>query len=299
VVYGTALDLGSKGWRGVGPGGKPARVEEFTQARHFLPIKAYAENWWTGIALSMRPVPEYQRHEGMLTHSNDRGGACPEIPLRILSDLIRALDLSPSVTKRAAEVGALPWISYGDERRVHLEDAGHAMVHAAGGMWDQTVDDRLTAFWAGIAARDVERHLEDWFALAPEMSAAGYGVGGEAFSCNDGRDIAIGAVSGPVRSLRTKTQNGTFRVDMTEDGGGGVARVLAVRESGGRDHAIGRFVMTGDGLRPDFGPENGPVIEHHIRTVRDLNGAIGSLASVACVFEEEVSRNTSAEGPEP
>lgn len=299
VVYGTALDLGAKGWRGVGPGGKPPHVEEFAHARHFLPVTVYAETWRRGIQLTMRPVPDRQRHEGMLTHGTDRSGACPQIPLRILSDLIRSAGLTDLVTPRALEVGALPWISYGDERRVHLEDAGHAMVHAAGGMWDRTVDDRLTAFWAGIAARDVERHLEDWFALAPGLAAVGYAAGEGDFSCNDGRDIAQGTVNGQVRSLRTVTQNGIYRVDMTEAEGGGIARVLAVREVGGTDRPIGRFVMTGEGLRPDFGPENGPAIEHHIRTVRDLNGAIGSLASVACVFEEEVSRSASAEGPEP
>jgi len=299
VVYGTGLDLGSKGWRGVGPGGKPAHVEEFAHARHFLPVKAYAETWWNGIQLKLRPVPSYQRHEGMLTHSTDRGGACPEIPLRILSDLIRATDLVPQVAKRAAEVGALPWISYGGERSVLLEEAGHAMVHAAGGMFDESVARRLTAFWAGISARDVERHLEDWFTLAPGLAAAGYAVGERDFSCNDGRDIARGAVNEGVRSLRTETQNGTYRVDMTEAEGGGIARVLAVREVGGRDLPIGRFIMTDEGLRPDFGSENGPAIEHHIRTVRDLNGAIGSLASVACVFDDEVRRHTEQDGPEP
>jgi GNAT superfamily N-acetyltransferase len=77
----------------------------------------------------------------------------------------------------------------------------------------------------------------------------------------------------------------------------GPARVLAVRESGGRDLPVGRFVMTEQGLRPDFGPENGPEIEHHIRIVRDLNGAIGSLTSVTCVFEEE--HGSDNESPEP
>ena len=72
VVYGTALDLGAKGWRGTGPGGKPAHVEEFAHARHFLPLKAYQDTWWNGIQLTLRPNPSYQRHEGMLTHPNLR-----------------------------------------------------------------------------------------------------------------------------------------------------------------------------------------------------------------------------------
>ncbi|MCA9772702.1 MAG: hypothetical protein KC466_09870 [Myxococcales bacterium] len=300
VVYGTALDLGAKGWRGTGPGGKPAHVEEFAHARHFLPLKAYQDTWWNGLQLTLRPNPSYQRHEGMLTHSNDRGGACPEIPLRILSDLIRASDLAPQVAKRAAEVGSLPWISYGAEHRVPLEEAGHAMVHAAGGVFDASVSRRLTAFWAGIAAQDVERHLADWFALAPELAAAGHGTGDGAFSCNDGRDLARAELNGPVRSLRTKTQNGIYRVEMTEDGEGGVARVLALREVGGRDLPIGRFLMTEEGLRPDFGPGNGPEVAYQIRTVRDLNGAIGSLASVACVFEEErTEARAGSDDPEP
>lgn len=216
VVYGTALDLGPSGWRGIGPGGKPAHVEEFAHARHFLPLKTYQDTWWNGIQLTMKPVPAYQRHEGMLTHNSDRGGACPEPPIRILSDLVRSAGLAPLVEERAAEVGRLPWISYGAEHRVPLEEAGHAMVHAAGGMFDETVGRRLSAFWAGIAAQDVESHLEEWFTLAPAMAAAGYGTGDEAFSCNDGRDIAQAVVNGPVRSLKTETQNGTYRVDMTE-----------------------------------------------------------------------------------
>jgi hypothetical protein len=297
VVHGTALDLGSSGWRGVGPGGKPAHVEEFAHARYFLPLKTYKDTWWNGIQLTLRPNPSYQRHEGMLTHSNDRGGACPEIPLRILSDLIRSSDLAPQVSKRAAEVGSLPWISYGGERSVLLEEAGHAMVHAAGGLFDPSVTRRIAAFWAGIAAQDVERHLADWFALAPELAAAGHGTADDAFSCNDGRDLARAELNGSVRSLRTETQNGTYRVDMTEAEEGGIARVLAVRESGGKDLPIGRFIMTDEGLRPDFGPENGPEIAHHIRTVRDLNGAIGSLASVACVFNEHY--DSDQDDPEP
>jgi hypothetical protein len=84
---------------------------------------------------------------------------------------------------------------------------------------------------------------------------------------------------------------------MTEGEGSGIARVLAVREVGERDRPIGRFIMTDEGLRPDFGPENGPTIEHHIRTVRDLNEAIGSLTSVACVFQN--CYDVSQDGPEP
>ena len=287
VVYGTALDLGPGGWRGVGPGGKPAHVEEFAHARHFLPVKTYEEIWWRGLQLALKPVPARQRQEGMLTPSSDRSGACPEIPLRILSDLIRSAGLDASVHQRAEEAGRTPWVSFGGDRHALLEEAGHAIVHAAGGLFDCSVERRMAAFWAGIAAQDVERHLADWFALAPELAAAGHGAGEGAFCCNDGRDLARAELNGPVRSLRTETQNGTYRVDMTEDGEGGVVRVLAVREVGGRDLPIGRFIMTDEGLRPDFGPENGPEIAHHIRTVRDLNGAIGSLASVACVFEEE------------
>lgn len=297
IAYATALDLGPTGWRGIGPGGRPARVEEVADARTFLPVRAYERVWWGGLQLTLKPVPAFQRHEGRLIPNSERPGACPEMPLRILSDLIRSAGLGDEVRRRSEEAGQLPWISYGDERHVLVEEAGHAMVHAAGGMWDRTVDERLSAFWSGIAAQDVERHLDGWFALAPQMAKSGYGSGGEAFSCNDGRDVATGATAEGVRSLRTRTQNGTYRVDMTEAEDGGVARVLAVRESGGRDIPIGRFIMTGTGLRPDFGPENGPAIEHDIRTVRDLNGVIGSLASAACAFEE--ARIVDEETPEP
>jgi len=189
-VYGTALDLGASGWRGVGPGGKPRDVEEFAHARQFLPVKAYGESWWNGIQLEMRPVSSYRRHEGMLVPGISRSGACPQIPARILSDLIRSTGLAPLVARQREVTGALPWISHGSDRGVALEEAGHAMVHAAGGFFDPSVDRRLTEFWAGIAAQDVERHLKDWFNLAPELAAAGYGFADREFSCNDGRDLA-------------------------------------------------------------------------------------------------------------
>lgn len=238
------------------------------------------------------------------------GDAHPEQrPVRRLPGDPAPAPLGPHPVRRAGRAGASARRGggadplgqlRGGERHALLEEAGHAIVHAAGGLFDPSVERRIAAFWAGIAAQDVERHLADWFALAPELAAAGHGAGEEAFSCNDGRDLARAELNGPVRSLRTETQNGTYRVDMTEDGEGGVARVLAVREVGGRDLPIGRFLMTDEGLRPDFGPGNGPEIAYQIRIVRDLNGAIGSLASVACVFEEEQKRNRAgSDDPEP
>jgi hypothetical protein len=89
---------------------------------------------------------------------------------------------------------------------------------------------------------------------------------------------------------------------LTEAEAGVVAPVLAVREAGRRDHVAGRFFVTEDGpedgLRPDLGGEKRPEIERSIRNVRDMNGLIGSLASVACVFDEEHPEGDE-DGPNP
>ena len=298
-VIGTAVDLGSKGWNGIGPGGKPRGIEEF-EARAALEKRGPDQVWWSGQHLKLQPVPGHQIRDGLLTPNTDRGGACPHLPAVILSDLIRVQGLAGLVSPRAERAGAMPWICFGSGDAVHFDDAGHAIVHASGGFFDKTVESRIAEFSAAIAAQDVERHLEEWVDLAGSLMENNRKSENTAFDCNDLRDIAHVTHEGNVQSLFTRTQHGRFRLDLISDEAGALQGVQAFRCTGGRDHVVGRFRMDGGALRADYGPENGPVIAYEIRNIRDMNGIVNSLSSVACCWEEEMKfKRDEDDGPSP
>lgn len=287
MVVGTAVDLGAKGWNGIGAGGKPRGLEEF-ETRASLKKRGPDQVWWSGLHLKLQPVPSHQIRDGLLTPNNDRGGACPHLPAVILSDLVRAQDLAGLVTARAERAGSMPWICFGSGDAVHLDDAGHAISHASGGLFDKSVETRIRDFSAAIAAQDVERHLEEWTDLVRSMLENNRSNEDMAFDCNDLRDIAHARSEGNTQSLFTRTQHGRFRLDLISDEAGNLQGVQAFRCSGARDHAVGRYRMEGGALQADYGPENGPEIAYEIRNIRDMNGIINSLSSVACCWEEEM-----------
>jgi hypothetical protein len=287
-LSGTALDLGAKGWNGVGPGGKPFGVEDFTQAKSFLPIKTYPKTWWSGMALNVRPVSSYQRHEGMLQSGGCESTASPEIPMEILSDLIRSNDLDGLVFARSDEASKKSWICFGGLSSAIMEEAAHAAVAAAGGFFDESVSSHIRDFSAGIAASDVSWQIEEWFEVVPRMIEKGMGDAKSPFDCNDGRDRAHALREDGVRSLQTTTQNGTYRIDMHEGEDGAFVAAEAFRMQGSERKVIGRFVMKEGKLVHDYGAaEDREAIPYTIRNVRDMNGLIGSLSSVACVFNDE------------
>lgn len=298
-VMGTAIDLGAKGWNGIGPGGKPRGLEEF-ETRASLEKRGPDQVWWSGLHLKLQPVPSHQIRDGLLTPNNDRGGACPHLPAVILSDLIRTQGLADLVTARAQRVGSMPWICFGSGDAVHLAEAGHAIVHAAGGFFDKTVEARIRDFSAAIAAKDVELHLEEWTSLATSMISRNRKSENTAFYCNDLRDIAHAKSEGGTLSLFNRTQHGHFRLDLISDEAGNLQGVQAFRCTGARDHAVGRFRMEGGALVADYGPENGSEIAYEIRNIRDMNGIINSLSSVACCWEEEMKlKQDEEDGPSP
>ncbi|MCE6958732.1 hypothetical protein LAZ40_06685 [Cereibacter sphaeroides] len=301
LTAGTALDLGCAGWNGVGPGGNPSGVEDPAKASEFLPVRVYPQTWWPGMELHMRSLSRYDREKGMLSPRSDRSGGAPHIVLELLSDLVRSNGLEPLVAPRAAETAQMPWVCFGDERHLLLQEAGHAAVHAAGGVFDASVTARIRDFSAGIAASDVSRHVNEWRALVPKMIGKGYTGWQSAFECNDGRDIAWAGEAGSCRSLHVETQHGIFRLDMHQSPEGDLAAVTAVRERRDRDHVVGRFVATPGGLRPSYGETAAgePAIAWTIRNVYDMNGIILSLSSVACVFAEEFGCNRDDEEPAP
>jgi len=297
-VIGTAIDLGSKDWNGIGPGSKPRDVEGVETLRSFAQIDRDS-GWWKGIQLRLKPVPDCQRNKGELKPQTGRDGACPHVPAALLSDFIRTQGLMPLVAPRAELAGSLPWICFGNARHAALDDAGHAIVHASGGLFDEAVVARIRGFSAQIAACDVEFHLPEWKDLAVSLTSSGITSSDNSFDCNDLRDISHATHEGSVLSNWNRTQHGRFRLDLHLDEDGEVGSVLAVRNSGGADHVVGRFRREADALQPDYGPENGPEVSYTIGNIRDMNGIISSLSSVACCWEEENARRKEDDSPSP
>lgn len=311
----TALILGADGWRGVGTAGHPVGTEasDCVAAEAFLPLKKHPEVWWPGMQFSIAPQRRYGRMEEHLRPSSDRMGGSAHIPMAILSDLIRAGAQHILVARANEDAGAKSWVCFGDERAALMQDAGMAAVAASGGFFDSAVVDRLRDFSASIAAKDVERNLDDWLALAPRLVERGFTDASSRFDCNDMDDFSFAICSADLRRVVLETQHGIFQIGMNLDENGNVSRVEAGRimkpkvawDDPDRDEKraalearalssfevclVGRFRMSESGLQADYGDgaDGQPAIAYDIRNVRDMNGIIASLSSTCCCFDEE------------
>lgn len=325
-INATALALGEGGWRGVGKAGHPRGTEasECVAAEAFLPLKKHPEIWWRGMEFSIAPQRRYERVDEHLKPSSDRMGGSAHIPMTILSDLIRAGAQHVLVARANEDAGAKSWICYSArESAALLQDAGMAAVAASGGFFDAAVADRLRDFSASIAAKDVERNLDEWLALAPRLVDAGFSDAGHRFDCNDLDDSSFANCSADLRRVILETQDGIYQIDMSLDDEGGISQVDAGRimkpnvpwddpdADEKRDaldaqalssfevRPVGRFRMTEGGLQADYGagPDGAPAIAFDIRNVRDMNGIIASLSSTCCCFDEEHPQDPDGDGP--
>jgi hypothetical protein len=274
-VIATAIDLGPQG-------GRPEGVEETIFRKEFAKL-APGSTWWPGRHLEAGPVMSLDRDTPQYAPNVQTEGACPHLPMMILSELVRANDLMARVAQRARIAGERPWLHFGDEHTAPIDDAGHALVHAAGGIFDPSVLSGIERFSAGIAAQGVERHLEAWRQTAQEMIREGITSEDREFDCNDLRDLCHAGQEEKRLWLQVRTQNGTYRLEMGFSEDGAVSEVLAMRVHGGKGRPVGRFRMTDAGLRAAYGTD----IPYHIRNIRDMNGIMNSLASVACVWRDE------------
>lgn len=324
-VDATALVLGPEGWRGTGKPGHPTGTEasDCVSADAFLPLKKHPQTWWPGMQFSITPQSRFERMEEQLRPRSDCMGGCAHIPMTILSDLIRAGAQHFLVARANEDAGAKSWVCFGSECTVRLQDAGMAAVAASGGFFDSAVSDRLRDFSAAIAAKDVERNLEDWVSLAPRLVEHGFTDAANRFDCNDMDDFSFAACTGDLRRVVLETQHGLYQIDMELDREGGVSRVEAGRilkpdvswDDPDRDEKraalearalssfeirpVGRFRMTEDGLQADYGagPDGAAEIDYTIRNIRDMNGIIASLSSTCCCFDEEHPQDPDRDDP--
>lgn len=286
ALSGAAVELGRGGWKGLGRGGRPPGVVNVGDP-DILDDPRSRRDWSSGFALEIRPRSR-SRDDDMLSPSSKRSGPVAHLPMQILGDMVRRANLGDLVAKRERRISRMPWICYGEEKDVLLQEVGYAAVHRSGGFLDGSVVDVVRGYSAAMAAADLWRHLDELHALSTRLIGAGFTSRENSFDANDMRDMAHAVDGDGVRSLVTATQNGTFRLDIALEGDG-VREVRAWRANEGDPKLFGRFAMTEAGLVHDFdGALSGePPIDYTIRNVRDMNGVILSLTSVACVFAEE------------
>lgn len=284
VIRSTALDMGT-GRLVPGVFGVPREIEaEDTLAvAKALPVKAHPDGWWPGIDFEVRPALRAHDDGALMPASRRTGPGFPET-FAALSEIIRDSGLAHLVSEKDAVISHTPWHTTGVGYFQDLEEAGYAAVHASGGFFDAAAGAHIRQFSADISAQDVAKNIDEWVRTARGLADRGFGSGSATFDCNDMRDMAFAEVTADGVAFHTRTQHGEYRVDVALGPDDGVLAVRACR-CGGQDRDVGRFVMTAAGLRADYGatPE-AEAIAYTIRNVRDMNGIIASLSSVACVF---------------
>lgn len=249
-----------------------------------LRVKYHPEGWWPAIDFDITPATRYPEDDG-LSPRTSRSGSRFDAGLVALSHLLRDNGFGPLVAEKNAITGNTKWHTTGVGYFQDLEEAGYAAVCTSGGFFDEAVMTHIERFSADIAAQDVEKNVEEWLRTARGLQEKGFVNAESTFDCNDGRDRAYACGGPDLVYFHSETQHGQYRVSFGVGADDEILTVTAER-SGVRD--VGRFVMTQDGLRPDYGPSQNHVpIAHTIRNVRDMNGIIGSLCSVSCVFAEE------------
>lgn len=240
--------------------------------------------------------------DGMLSESTAlRIGGSAEIITPILSGLLKENGLGAAIAARNAEIGKLSWKCFGDAAGAERSEAAHACVSESEGLFDAGVLEDVQAFARGVACHDISRHADDYVSLARNLLAGGHVDTESAFDANDLRDWVHVEQKDEVLSLFNRTENGAYRLDIGLDGDGEAAVLEAFTISAPGKPCIGRFHRDEGIWREDYAGDViwGDQVEQNIRNLRDLNNMISSLASLACVLEEELKERAPEETPEP
>lgn len=303
AVRGYALRLPKSGWNGHGRAGNPSGVERASELG-LLQNKSERSGWAPGHCLTLTPQRRYDEAEGYLWPSAGRDGLMPSILMEIVSDIIRTNGLDGTIPDRAAAAATKSGVSWGSGNTCPLQELGYAAVHGAGGVFDASVTALIREYSARVAAHCLSDHLDDLTRLGERLIEAGYGDPGKRFDANDLRDQAFAEMGDRGQlTLFNRTDNGSYRLDLMRDDEGSVISAHAWRViDGSTDRCVGRFLRSEDRLEHDYdGALTGSEpIEYTLRNIRDMNGILLSLTSVACVFEEEhPARGSDASEMEP
>jgi len=293
-----ALRLPEGGINGNGRAGAQADTEDYCEIDVFKD-SADRSGWRRGLCALLKPARLHLGDE-LLTPSSERDGVMPDRFMEVLSRLLVANGHEPAVHDRDTELSQIGWVSFGSGNSHALQEIGHGLVHRSGGLWSPDVTTAIRDFSAEIAACDVRMNIDDWIRLARNLSEQGHELPSDRFSANDGRDEAWAENDGNTLTIRHETQHGVYRTDIVLQDGA-PQEVHCYRERLGAPLLpVGRFHADEDGkLQQDYAGRgmNDVGIGYTIRNIRDMNGIIGSLSSLACVMDEEIKADIVDGGP--
>lgn len=287
-ISGTALDMGRQTARTMGGVYPQIDRDDVAKVAPFTALEKHPDGWWRGIAFEIRPQSMSGPDDLPTTASRGRSGLISDLLLmEILGDMARHNGFGDALQLRLDELAGREWMTFGDEHDACVAEAGLSAVHAAGGVIDASVIGRIAQFSVAMAGQDLERHLSELDELGAALLREGHIDHDTSFDCND---LRVQGYAVPIEggvSLRNRTQNGHFRLDVTED------RVSAWRLTGFPDRHITTFSRERDALTVEIPPAG-----YYARDIRDMNGIIQSFASVACCMAEELA-NKASDMPAP
>lgn len=238
----------------------------------------------------------FTREDNILSASNARISGSTETVLHVLSGLLEENGFAPMIADECEQISGLSWRAYGEEHGAEIMDVANAATYQSNGLFDDVVAGLVARYSRAIAAMDMEGIADLLVPLASGLVDKGFTSKANTFDANDMRDIAHASEDDDGMHVFSRTQNGTYRLDIKFDELGAPCSLEANEVTSGSDRPVGRFALSLDGWREDYdGTLSGETaIVHDIKTVRHMNNLISSLSSLSCVFQDEFEND----GPE-
>lgn len=287
MVMGTMLDLSTPGNKSVPAENdkwEAVQMKELVSDNTSTKLKSDRNIWWKGIDFQMKKPTIMNEEEPEFSSLSERNSGWFHKTLSDITDILCLTNLDRMVRERNTQSSNTPWWTSGVANYPLLEEAGYAAVMSSGGLFDEKVVQRITDFSRNIAAIDLDRRLDVFLNAIGLMVANGHISSDNQFICNDLRDRAYVTEHDDGHDVHIRNESGQYLLSINHDG----HHVISVhaRTKNGKD--VGRFVTDNGVLVNDYqaGPEQEEIV-YNARNVRDMNGIIHSLESIACVLEDE------------
>ena len=236
--------------------------------------------WWRGLALNVAPVHAIK--DGMRFEKGRSDEFTGVELLAVLSDIVTEMGLAENVRQRVLDLQDVAIWSTNVGNAADHEELAYGFVHARGGMLDRAAVDIIGYITASALANDTHRHRDEAIAVARRLVAAGFTSPEATFDANDGRHRVWAEDTGSADVLHINTQHGTYRLAM------GQFDTQAWR-AGEPDRLVGTFITAKDVTVPMWSPltDGEEVVAYSARNVRDMNGIIQAVHTIACCFDED------------
>lgn len=172
-----------------------------------------------------------------------------------------------------------------------LHELAASTIAETGMVTDRTIED-ISNIWLTLASVDANAIVGDIAFLRQHLPERGFAQSKGCYECNDLDDFTwVEKTDQSTDTIWYRGQNGSFRVDCTEDDGETVSLRLARvadkvwRKGEASPDSAGEFICTFDVVDGRLAPsEHAPMTTRHIM---DLNTIIFGMQTVACCLEDD------------